>query len=300
MDELTGVLIFSKVVEAKTFTAAAEILGISQSQVSKEISRLEKSLGARLLNRTTRRLSLTEIGSAFYEHGKRICEEYEAAKVSVASHCAEVKGLIRVTAPVAFGINHIAPGINILINKYPKLQVELILNDRTVNLAEEGIDIAIRFTQHPHDNLVARPLVPIRWVLCGAPDYFARNGVPNCLEDLSNHNCLIYPQITINNCWEFCKDERRINIAVNGNFAANNGEALCKAAIEGMGIVMLPIFIASEHLKHTRLKQILSDYEIPTTSAYAVYLPNRYLAPKVRAFIDFYISRLKSDSSRNI
>lgn len=295
LHDLAGVLMFAKVVEARSFTATAELLGVSQAQVSKEISRLEKALGARLLNRTTRRLSLTEVGGAFYEHCKRIVEELEGAKASVASHYAEPVGLLRVTTPVAFGINHIAPGISDLVERYPKLQVDLMLNDRLVNLAEEGFDIAVRIVKQPQATLVARQLAPIRWAVCAAPAYFARHGRPSRVAELAEHNCLLYPQISSNNQWEFRRDGQSFAVTIAGNFVANSGEALREAAIGGLGIVMLPTFMIGEELKSGRLQQVLSDYDVPASMAYAVYLPNRYLSPKVRAFIDFFIHRFQPE-----
>lgn len=293
MNDLAGILIFSKVVEAKTFTAAAESLGMSTAQVSKEISRLEKSLGAHLLNRTTRKMSLTEVGSIFYEHSKRISDEIEAAKASVASHHIEATGTLRVNAPVAFGVNHIAPAIGVLMKQHPKLQIELMLNDRAIDLAEDGFDLAIRITRLPHATLAARPLAPIRLVICGALAYFEKHGVPSHPGDLTSHNCLTYPQITTNNCWEYIKDGRSIQVPVAGNFVANSSEALRIAAIDGIGVAILPTFIVGNDLKTNRLQQILPEYETPAATAYAVYLPNRHLPPKTRAFIDFFVERFQ-------
>lgn len=295
MDHFTGILTFTKVVETKTFTAAAERLGISQAQVSKEISRLESMLGARLLNRTTRRLSLTEVGSVFYNYCARIEEEIYAAKAAVASHHVDVKGIIRVSAPVAFGIKHVSPAIGTLMQSHPNLQVDLVLDDRRVNLAEEGFDVAIRITKNPDPNLVARPIAPVRWVTCASPAYLKKNGTPSCPDELIPHNCLVYPQIMPSNPWSFQKDGLVAEIKVSGHLTVNNGEALCSAALDSLGIITLPTFLTGEHLKTGRLKQILPDYSIPSSTAYAVYLPNRYLSPKVRAFINFFIERFNPD-----
>lgn len=295
LHHLSSVLVFTKVVELQTFTGAAEVLGISQASASKEVCRLEKVLGARLLNRTTRRLSLTEVGAAFYEHCKRIAEEIEGANASVASHYSEPVGMLRVTTPVAFGINHIAPGISDLVKRYPKLQIDLMLNDRLVNLAEEGFDIAVRLTKQPHGGLVARSLAPIRWAVCGSPDYLSQFGKPTQVTDLAEHNCLIYPQITNHNRWEFRKDGQYYMAAIKGNFVANSGEALREAALRGLGLVLLPTFLIGAELRAGRLQQVLAEYEIPPSMAYAVHLPNRYLSPKVRAFIDFFVQRFQPE-----
>jgi len=293
MDDLNGIRIFKRVVEAKSFTAAADRLGISQAQVSKEITRLERTLGARLLNRTTRRLSLTEVGNAFYAHCQRIETEINAAKAAVASLHADVNGIVRVSAPVAFGVRHIAPAVTPLIGQYPKLQIDLVLDDRPVDLLKEGFDIAIRLTCSPHPSLVARRLAPIHWIACGAPSYFERCGMPMHPAELSRHHCLVYPHSTISSEWEFHKDGQRTRVSVSGHFSANNGEALCRAAVDGLGIVMMPSFLTGEDLRQGRLMQVLPDYDVPVSDVYAVYLPNRYLLPKIRAFIDFFVERFR-------
>ncbi|MCW5731549.1 MAG: LysR family transcriptional regulator, partial [Alphaproteobacteria bacterium] len=192
MENLMAMAVFARIVEAGSFTAAARRLGMSKSAVSKQVSRLEEALGTRLLNRTTRRLSLSQAGLAFHEHCARILAEAQAAEEAVQSLQAEPRGLLRVNAPMSFGILHLAPAIPDFLARYPGLRVDMDLADRYVDLVAEGFDLAIRIGRLEDSSLIARRIAPARRVVCGTPDYFARHGVPAEPADLARHNCLLY------------------------------------------------------------------------------------------------------------
>jgi len=286
--------VFARVAEAKSFSGAARRLGVSKSAVSKQVAQLERSLKARLLNRTTRRLSLTEVGSAFYEHCARMLAEAEAAELAVSRLYAEPRGVLKVTVPAAFGHLHIAPAIPDFIARHPAVAVQIVMNDRTVDLAEEGFDIAIRMTREQAPNVVARRLAPVRWAACAAQAYFRKHGVPLAPQDLAGHNCLFYSFLESSSEWRFTSKAGEAAVRVTGNFTVNNSEALREAVLKGLGIALLPTFTVGADLREGRLQQVLGDYRALGTfgsDVYAVYLPTRYLSPKVRAFVDFLVER---------
>lgn len=298
IDNLTGMAVFAKVAEAKSFSAAAQRLGISKSAVSKQVAALERALKARLINRTTRRLSLTEVGAAFYEHCARMLAEAEAAELAVSRLYAEPRGVLRLTAPAAFGHLHIAPAIPDFIARHPDVAVQIVMNDRPVDLAEEGFDVAIRMTREHAPNVVARRLAPVRWAVCAAPAYLERHGTPRAPADLARHNCLFYSFLETSTEWRFTTDAGDTSVQVAGNFTVNNSEALREAVLRGLGVALLPTFTVGADLREKRLQQVLGEYRAHGTfgtDVYAVYLPTRYLSPKVRAFVDFFVERLSPE-----
>jgi DNA-binding transcriptional LysR family regulator len=294
MKDLTGMAIFARVAEAKSFSVAARRLNLSKSVVSKHVAKLEKSLGARLLNRTTRRLSLTEIGTVFYEHCARIVEEAEEAELAVNHFGSAPRGTIKVNASVEFGTVHVAPALPVFLAKYPEVSIDMTLSDRFVDMAEEGYDVAIRsaWRDEPGLNLVARELAPSGRKVCAAPDYFKRHGIPQAPSDLVHHNCLIYTSSGgKGEWWRFVGPEGEISVPVTGNLRINDNEALWRAVLGGGGIALLPTFLIGEDLQRGALQAALIDYTPLERSVYAVYLPNRHLSPKVRMFIDFLVAR---------
>ncbi|MDP6571960.1 MAG: LysR family transcriptional regulator [Rhodospirillales bacterium] len=291
MDNLADMAVFVKVVEAHGFSAAARRLRLSKSAVSKRVSRLEERLGARLLNRTTRRLSLTEEGSAFHQRAKSILADIEEAEQAVSRLHAVPRGTLRVSAPMSFGTLHLAPAVPDFMARYPDLRVDIALNDRLVDLVDEGFDLAIRIARLPDSTLIARRLAPRRVVVCAAPGYWRRAGVPARPEDLKDHNCLHYSYLLSDDAWPFTGPDGAISVKVSGTFMANNGEALSAAAIAGTGVALLPTFIAGPDLRAGRLRAVLGDYEETGPSIYAVYPHARHLSAKVRAFVDFLAAR---------
>lgn len=288
-----AMIAFARVVEAGSFTAAAERLGLSKSAISKQIARLESHLGAQLLHRTTRRLSPTEVGTALYERCARIAEEVEAAEEIASRLHAAPRGLLRVNAPVTFGHQHLGPLVAEFLARYPEVRLELTLNDRFVDMVEEGFDVAVRIATLADSSLIARRLAPGRRVLCAAPSYLARRGTPTVPSDLARHDCLIYTLGSSQNEWRFRPRSGgpAETVRVDGPLHGNNGELLLAAAVAGLGIIMTPTFIAGPEISAGRLVQLLPNYDDGFGGIYAVYPPGRHLSPKVRAFVDFLVER---------
>lgn len=292
MADLNLMAIFARVVEAGSFAEAARRMGTSRSAVSKGVAKLEKSLGAHLLNRTTRHLSLTEIGSSVAEHCARMLDEATEAEKLAGSFNGEARGVLRVSASVAFGTLHVAPALAKFLPLHPELKIDLSITDRWVNLAEEGYDLAIHVTSDPQSNLVARPLAPVRRKLCATPDYFRRRGVPQTPADLVAHNCLDYTRSGETGRWRFTGPEGEIAVPVNGPLHVDDDEALSQAVLGGLGVGLLPTFIIGKDLQNGSLQAVLSEYIPVERHVYAMYLPTRHLPSKVRVFIDFMISHI--------
>jgi DNA-binding transcriptional LysR family regulator len=291
MKNLLGMAIFARVAEAKSFSEAARRMGLSKSMVSKEVSKLERSLGARLLNRTTRKLSLTEIGAAFYEHCARMMQEAEEGEQLVGRLHREPRGMLKLTAPVAFGTLHVAPALPEFLARYPDVSIDLTISDRLFDLADEGYDLAIRIARELPPNVVARTLAPINRVVCATPDYFAKHGVPQTPNDLAGHNCLVYTHANPDLAWRFRAADGETVVPVHGNLTLNDDEALSQAVLGGLGISLLPTFIVGRDLQAGRLQAVLRQHVPSERNAHALYLPNRHLSMKVRVFIDFLLER---------
>ncbi|HXF67847.1 MAG TPA: substrate binding domain-containing protein [Burkholderiales bacterium] len=220
--------------------------------------------------------------------------EAQAAELVVSRLYAAPRGVLRVTTPAAFGHLHIAPAIPEFLARYPELSVQIVMNDRIVDLVEEGYDIAIRMSREHAPNTVARRLAPVRWAVCAAPSYLARHGTPRAPRELARHNCLFYSFLESSAEWRFSSPAGEEAVRVAGNFTVNNSEALREAALRGLGIALLPTFAVGGELREGRLQRLLAGYRAHGTfgpEVYAVYLPTRYLSPKVRAFIDFFVER---------
>ncbi len=289
MDKLSGMSVFASVVEARSFTGAARQLGMSKAAVSKQVSKLEERLGARLLNRTTRRLSLTEVGAAFYERAARIVAEALEAELAVSRLHAAPRGTLRLDAPVAFGVRHLAPLLPEFMRRYPELKVDITLNDRFVDLVEEGHDLAVRIAHLPDSSLIARKLADSRRVVCASPDYWARNGRPSKPADLATHNCFEYSYLATRGEWRFRGPEGPISVRVEGTLTANNGDFSRVAAVGGLGVTLVPVFMACDDLRAGRLEPALEDFEMEPQGVHAVYPHNRHLSAKVRAFVDYLV-----------
>jgi DNA-binding transcriptional LysR family regulator len=294
VDRVLEMAIFARVVEANSFSGAAQRLGISKGSVSKHVAALERSLGARLLNRTTRRLSLTEIGRAFYEHCAHVVSEAEAAEVAVLRLRSAPRGALKLTTPVAFGRLHVAPAIPDFLARYPEMSVQMVMEDRVADLAKEGYDIAVRMLTTAPPNVVARRLAPVRWVVCAAPEYLERHGTPQTPRDLVRHNCLLYALPGVSPYWHFRSSTGNMRVRVTGNFSASGSLALREVVLRGLGIAWLPTFTVGQDIEHGTLRVLLPKHEArgPFGGAiYAVYLPTRQISPKVSAFIDFFLAR---------
>lgn len=288
--DLAGMEIFARVVEAGSFSRAARRLDVSTSVVSKCVTRMEQSLGVRLLNRTTRSISLTEIGRAFYARCAQIVAEAEEAEAMAAGMQSTPRGTLKVSVPVSFGVLHIAPALEGLLAAYPDLNVDMSFNDREVHLAEEGYDVSVVIAAEPRATLVARKLAPIRQTLCAAPSYLRRHGVPATLEDLARHQCIVFSGSGSHH-WHFEREQAHASIEVTGPLRLDNENAVRRAAVAGCGIALLPTYIVGEDLQRNGLKVVLPDCRAPETALYATYLPNRYVAAKVRVFVDYLVAR---------
>ena len=287
--------IFARVVEAGSFSEAARRMATSRSAVSKAVAKLEKEFGARLLNRTTRYLSLTEIGAAVSEHCSRMVNEAEQAEKLVNSLTTEPRGLLRVSASVAFGTLHIAPALAVFLARYPEIRIDMTITDRWVDLAEEGYDIAIRVIGDPPPNWVARKLAPVRRKLCATPGYFHQRGTPQSPADLVHHNCLDYTRSGEQGHWRFTGPGGETSIPVNGPLHVDDDEALSQAVLGGLGIGLLPTFIIGKDLQRGKLQAALSEYIPVERHVYAMYLPTRHLPSKARVFIDFLVAHIGTD-----
>ncbi len=291
MDKLTGMAVFARVVEAQSFTTAAAQLGMSRSAVSKAIAGLESRLGARLLNRTTRRLALTEVGQAFYERCARIVAEAEEAELAVSHLQATPRGTLRISAPVSFGNLHLAPALPDFLRRHRELRVDIGLADRMVDLIEEGYDLAVRIGALPDSSLIARRIADNHLVVCASPDYWRRRGRPSDPRDLTRHACLTYAYQHNPNEWPFVGPDGRFTVHVDGPLISNNGDLSMAAALAGLGVVVLPCFLCGSHLAAGRLEPVLCDWMTPPSGIHAVYPHARYLSAKVRAFVDFLVER---------
>jgi DNA-binding transcriptional LysR family regulator len=295
MLDLEAARTFALVVQNQSFSETARRLGVSAPVISKQVARLEKALDARLLQRTTRRLGLTEAGTAFYAHCVRMLEEADAAERAVSRLHEVPRGHLRVSATVGFGSLRIAPLLPGFLARYPEVSVELACDDRVVDLVEGGYDLALRLTAQPGDLLVARALTIVRQVLCAAPAYLERHGTPQRPEDLAGHNCLRYLRSddTGDTRWAFVSGGRPLGVPVGGNFATNNIDALRRAAMAGLGIILGSSYRLEPDIRAGRLVEVLADY-LPEQDAriYAVYPSNRHLSPKVRVFIDYLVEVL--------
>lgn len=293
--DLNQLAIYARVVEAGSFAEAARRLGTSRSVVSKAVAKLEKALDARLFNRTTRHLSLTEIGQVVAAHAGRVLEELDQLEQVIGSFNDEPRGILRVSASVAFGTLHVAPALADFLTAHPDLKMELTITDRLIDLAEDGYDMAIRVTAEPPLPLVARKLAPVRRRVCGTPAYFAKHGLPLTPADLVRHNCLDYTRSGEQGLWRFNGPHGEIDVPVSGSLHVDDDEALSQAVLGGLGVALLPTFIVGEALQAGKLQAVLSEYIPIERYVYALYLPTRHLPAKVRAFIDFLIARIGPD-----
>ncbi len=294
MDRLSVMEVFTNVVEFEGFSAAASHLGISRASVSKQVIQLEESLGARLLNRTTRRVSVTEVGEAYYERCKRVLAEVEEADLLVEQLHSEPRGTLKVSAPMSFGVAHLGPAVSDFLSEYRELSISLTLNDRFTDLIEEGFDIAIRIAQSADSSLIARRLSGVRCVMTATPEYLERKGVPTKPQDLSGHQCLSYSYLASGLEWSIFGPNGATSVKVSGPLKTNNGEVLLQAARQNLGVAFLPNFLVREDIQAGVLVPVLEQYRLPELSVYAVSPPNRFPARKVQAFIAFLAERFET------
>ncbi|WP_210395124.1 LysR family transcriptional regulator [Motiliproteus sediminis] len=290
---LNDIEVFVKVVECGSFTDAAERLAVSKSVVSKYVTRLESVLNARLLNRTTRRLSLTEVGRAFYERSAQSLREIDDAVQDVSRMSGNPAGLLKLNTPMSFGILHVAPHLPEFMQRYPEITVEMNLDDRKVDIIEPGFDVSIRIADLPDASFVARRLGPCRHHIVASADYIDREGRPSVPKDLAKHNVLTYQHQASRAEWHFQSLQGDVSsVSVGGRLQVNNSLALRAAVLGGLGVARMPSFAIASDIRDGRLIQLLPGYNTLELSIYAIYPERRHLSPKARVFVDFMASKI--------
>lgn len=293
MDRFQAITAFVAVVEAGSFAKAAEKLDQSVSAVSRHVADLEQHLDARLLNRTTRRLSLTEPGRAFHERAVQLLADLEEAEQGASAGGVTPRGTLKLTAPITYGTRVLAPLIAGFAARYGQVRVDVDLSDRVVDLVDEGFDLAVRIGEMRSQFLVARRIGSTALVCCASPGYLARNGTPRTPEDLARHACLTYEYAAVRHQWRFAgADGREQVVRIGGPLHSNNGRMLAALAVEGAGIVCEPDFILAPDIERGALVPILADWTLPSAPIHAAYPSRRHLSAKVRAFVDFLVEGL--------
>jgi len=291
MENLTGMLAFVRAAEARSFTTAARQIGISPSGVSKAISRLEGAFRVRLLHRTSRSVTMTPEGAAFYERCRQIVAELEDAEQFLSRAQEMPRGRLRVTLPLSVGRLHLARLLPEFQARYPEVTIEASAADRMVDLVDEGIDVAVRLGKPPDSRLVARQLIGGQLVTCAAPAYLRRHGTPRKPEDLREHNCarFVVPSSGVAREWLFQRDGKRFTITVAGNLTFDHAECLVEAATAGTAIVQISSYVTGDAFRSGRLKPILTRFQAQSPAMWVMYPQNRHLTPRVRAFVDFLV-----------
>jgi DNA-binding transcriptional LysR family regulator len=292
MDRLFGMEVFIRVVDLGGFPPAAVASGISTTMASNHVKALEQRLGAKLLNRTTRRQSLTEIGEHYYAQCLDVLARVEAAEIEAKEMHSRPRGRIKVSAPVVLGSHMLAPAFADYLRGQHDVEIDLQLNDRLVDLADEGFDAAFRFGELRDSGLVARRLRSLDRIICAAPEYLARRGVPAKPEDLAGHNCLVFRYVQPEHEWVFRGVGKDRRVSVKGQMTVNNGTALLQAALAGAGIAMLPDYLAAPDVEAARLVRLFSEYDLSRAPLQLVYLPDRQMTPKMRSFVEFILERM--------
>lgn len=299
MDDLAAMQVFVRVVETGGFSAAGRALGMAPSSVSRRIGELEASLDSRLFRRTTRKLSLTEAGSIFFERSRQIVAAVEEARLAVTQDRAAPSGILRISVPSGVAQLRVATAVAAFHERHAAVRIVMAVTDRLVDIVDEGWDIAIRIGRLEDSSLVARKLGEGRRILCANPSYLERAGRPGRPVDLDDHACLTFRGHPGSNTWRFRKGDAVTEVRATGPLFADNGEALVEAACAGMGLVLMPEWLVGDELARGRLVEVLSNYtpEPAATPFYALYAPGPYTAPKIRVFVDFMADRFSSDDA---
>jgi len=283
---------FIQIVDSGTITAAAEQLRVAKSAISRRLSELEEQLGVELFHRSTRKLNLTDSGHLFYQRCTLIIDEIREAEFSVSQSHKEISGQLKIAVPHSFGVMHLASAIVDFQKQHPAIFFDIDLNDREVDLIQEGFDIAIRIGTLKDSSLIARKLAELSTVVCASPKYLDKNGKPVTVEELKQHNCIAYSYLEHPDQWDFFdKNNKLYKVKINKIMQINNGEFMRDMAISGLGIIRQPTFIAYEDIVSGNLIPFLHDYRSTPLNLYALYPPTRHLSQKVRLFIDFLVER---------
>jgi DNA-binding transcriptional LysR family regulator len=299
MDRLTSMTIFARAVELGSFSAAAAVFHMSPQLVGKHVRMLEQHLGVQLLNRTTRRQHLTEIGASYYERVKVILAEVEGADSLALDARARPSGLLRVNAPATFGIHALTPRLVEYLAAYPDVQVELSLSNRYIDAMEEAVDVVFRIGELEDSSRIARRLAPYRLVLCASPDYLAAHPKLVSPLDLARHACLGFPYTELRTHWNFDGPDGRVTVPVANRLTIDSGEALLVAARAGAGLMLQPIELVAPDLAAGTLVRVLPKYTVPPRPLHLLYAPDRQMTPKLRSFVDFCVAAFGADATHH-
>lgn len=291
LDDLRGLVVFAEVVDRRSFSRAATSLGVTKSAVSKHVAQLEEQLGAQLLVRTTRKLSLTEVGERVYAASVQLRESAEQAREAARTHQGVVEGTLRVAAPVGLGRQHLVPLTRELLAAHPRLEIALLLSDDFVDLVEQRIDVALRVGRTQDSSLVGRRITPISLVFCAAPSYLAAHGAPDTPEQLAQHQWIHHLPSREPGRITLSKGRRTVELRVRGRLSCNDGETSVEAAVQGLGVVSVPEFQVSHHVRAGRLVRVLPGWSLPGLTLSALSPPRRHVSSKVRTFVEFVRER---------
>ncbi|MEY4416435.1 MAG: HTH-type transcriptional regulator DmlR [Pseudomonadota bacterium] len=293
MDRYAEMQTFVAVVDAGSFVGAADALQMSKTAVSRVVGALETRLGTRLLQRTTRRLSLTPEGALFVERCRELLDGVRDAEAELSTRTGEVIGELRVSAPVTFGLDHLAPLWPAFMARHPRLTLDVTLTDRFVDLVDEGVDLAVRIGQLQASSLVSRRLASTRLVLCASPEYLARHGTPRTPADLAGHTTFAYKLLASGDQWPFEGPDGPLTVKVNPRMRSNSGDSCCVAALQHQGIVLQPSFMVGRHLASGALVELLADHRSRELGIHAVWPSRRQLAPKVRLMVEYLVAAFR-------
>ncbi len=292
MDVLLSMKVFRRVAETGNFSEVAREMNISQPTVSKHVAALEKHLNVKLLNRSTRQLNLTDVGKQYYDRCIYILDELLETEAMLRNQESIPAGTLRINTPITFGEICVIPHFWRFLEKYPELSIDLVMDDRYVDLVKDGIDVAIRIGPMTDSALVAKKIGNSPRIVIASPKYLSIHGEPSTLKDLNDHNCIVYTLLTTRNEWHFIGPNGKEVIQVNGRFSVNNPRTICEAIIEGQGIAVAPLWLISDAIKAGKVKAILEDYVPTPLEIHAVFPDRRYVPAKVRCFIDYLSKKI--------
>jgi DNA-binding transcriptional LysR family regulator len=298
MDRFDQMRVFAAVVDAGSFVAASDALGMSKAAVSRHVAELEMRLGARLLHRTTRRLSMTPEGEVFHARCKELLADVEDAESEISSRAAEASGQLKVNVPVTFGLLHLAPLWGSFLAQHPKLALDVTLSDRLVDLVDEGFDLAVRIARLPSSSLVSRKLSSTRLVLCASPEYLAEHGTPTRPSELARHAVLAYSLLSTGDTWDFDGPTGRVSAKVDPRMRTNSGDTCRAAALQHRGIVLQPSFLIDDDIASGALVELMPEYRSISLGIYAVYPTRKHVPPKVRRLIEFLVEAFRETTWR--
>jgi DNA-binding transcriptional LysR family regulator len=293
MDKYQEMRVFAAVVDAKSFVHAGEVLGLSKQAISRHVAELESRLGVRLLQRTTRKLSLTDEGQVFYARCSELVGNIDDAEAEITSRTIEGSGLLTVNVPLSFGLLYLAPLWPQFMARHPKITLDVTLVDRVVDLVEDGFDVAVRIARLSSSSLVSRKLTSTRVVLCASPEYLGRRGTPQHPCELAAHEVMSYSLLSTGESWEFTGPQGPVSVKVSPRLRTNSGDTCIAAALRHQGVVLQPSFMVGPHLIAGTLVEILPDYRAIELDIYAVYPSRKFLAPRVRLLIDFLVDAFR-------